>query len=123
MFPNRFSEEQIGHNLNTYARIYGLSHIQRFQKEPQEKDQQRIITLLEKFFGSPTNSSMAYRSWYGEFSIYKRFLSSHTIRELSKVEDLEPPSTANSAVCLYGLELIASSWWDSLGIDLSYLSR
>ena len=116
-------DKDIGCDLNNYARVCGLSHIQRLQKEPQEKEQQRIVALLEQFLGFPTNSSIAYRSWYSVLSNNGIVRYFRPIREMSKVDDLEPPSTAHSAICLYGLEFISPNWWTSPGTELSQLGK
>ena len=115
--------KDIGCDLNNYARVCGLGHIQRLQKEQQEKEQQRIVALLERFLGFPTNSSIAYRSWYSVLSNNAIVRYFTPFREMSKVDDLEPPSTAHSAICLYGLEFISPNWWNSPGTNLSQLGK
>ena len=100
--------------LRHYARQNWVSHVRSCQYQGSND---RVSTLLKRFFGSPMESSIAYQKWYDmlgyDEDLRDRFNYPYfKLRRSYLPLDIEPISSASYGICAFGLYDFLSDWFD-----------
>ncbi|KLJ12837.1 hypothetical protein EMPG_12155 [Blastomyces silverae] len=106
MFPQHGPELSY---LIDYSGYHVISHVKMC--EDGEVESHRISNLLERFLGSPAESSMAYQNWVEVYN--KDRIQSIPFCDLGvqKYNSLLPGTISAFAVCLFGLYKTVPNWW------------
>ena len=104
-------------DANRYAQRYCLIHVQRTGEIKGDFDH-RLITLLKRFLGSPTETALAYRNWLRAQTSRSDRLdlpSIHTQRtEYFTSEELTPIYLPSLPIAMFGLHRMLEDWWDDV---------